>query len=271
MFGLKHPETAEAMQKKTRVQTSSRQMFLALDQRVCSHDHKHVQIAGSCHWRGKTIPLSQFAGNYPKQFAKAIIKGVISCKEGPIICPAYHIEEDEIQEPPAKKARAEYEMPVSIEEDHAQDTTCWEEVFQELQKELPKSGIKTWTNPQHAVFQSVQSRMPELSVGAVKAGKGLERHIAPEAGWEDELPIRQTVLLRRFSSQIEKLSAENWTRLTKAQQRRHAKPSHIMICVFASAQKRSASDGDRPGSKYIRKPIQTQQFRRSLLLCLLIQ
>ena len=90
--------------------------------------------------------------------------------------------------------------------------------------------------------------MPELSVGALKAGKGLERHIAPEAGWEDELPIRQTVLLRRFSSQIEMLPAEDWTRLTKAQQRRHAKPSHIMICVFASDQKRSASNGDRPVS-----------------------
>ena len=90
--------------------------------------------------------------------------------------------------------------------------------------------------------------MPELSVGALKAGKGLDRHIAPEAGWEDELPIRQTVLLRRFSSQIEMLPAEDWTHLTKAQQRRHAKPSHIMICVFASDQKRSVSDGDRPVS-----------------------
>ena len=104
-------------------------MFFALDQRVCSHDHKHAQIAGSCHWRGKTIPLSQFAGNHPKQFAKAIVKGIITCNEGPMICPAYHIEDEEIQEPPVKKARIDHETSDPMKEDNIQDTTNWKEVF----------------------------------------------------------------------------------------------------------------------------------------------
>ena len=55
MFGLRHPETTEAMQKRTRIQTTSRTVFEGLDHRLCNHDHKHEQIAGTCHWRGKTI------------------------------------------------------------------------------------------------------------------------------------------------------------------------------------------------------------------------
>lgn len=48
MLGLKHPETQKALQKKTRVQTTSREMFLELDQRTCNHEHEHSQIAGQC-------------------------------------------------------------------------------------------------------------------------------------------------------------------------------------------------------------------------------
>ena len=81
MFGLRHPETTDAMQKRTRIQTTSRTVFEGLDHRLCNHEHKHEQIAGTCHWRGRSIRVSQFAGHYPSMFAKAIVKCILKDNE----------------------------------------------------------------------------------------------------------------------------------------------------------------------------------------------
>lgn len=42
MFGLRHPETKDPMQKRTRIQSSSSDLILALDHRLCNR--KHAQI-----------------------------------------------------------------------------------------------------------------------------------------------------------------------------------------------------------------------------------
>ena len=49
---------------------------------------------------------------------------------------------------------------------------------------------------------------------------------------EQSSPYRQTVILHRTSHQIEDLGEENWTVLTKQQQHRKAKSSHVMLCLF---------------------------------------
>ena len=101
MFGLRHPETANAMQKKTRVQTTSRAVFQELDQRICDHSHQHSQIAGRCRVHEMSIQVSKFANFYPRAFAKAIVKGIIRTKDLPIEKPIYHVEED-VEEPPKR-------------------------------------------------------------------------------------------------------------------------------------------------------------------------
>ena len=83
MVGLRHPNTDDPMQKRTRIQTTSREMFQALDDRICSKHHDHHQIAGSCTWKGHRMQVSKFAGFYPRAFAKAIVKGILATKEGP--------------------------------------------------------------------------------------------------------------------------------------------------------------------------------------------
>lgn len=92
-YGLKHPDTQNHMQKKTRIQTSAKPVFQELDHRTCNHDHQHSQIAGQCHWRGSRIAVSRFAAFYPKLLARAIIRGIIKTVDPPDDHPICHVED----------------------------------------------------------------------------------------------------------------------------------------------------------------------------------
>ena len=61
MLGLIHPDTQLSMKKHTRVQTTSRAMFMALDHRICRSEHQHTPIAGTCHVNGVTMNTSAYA------------------------------------------------------------------------------------------------------------------------------------------------------------------------------------------------------------------
>ena len=225
MFDLKHPENSTYLEKKTCVQTSSRDMWNILDSRLCNHQHEHTQIAGQCQFRGHSMRLSQYASFYPKTFAKAIVKGIMTTKEGPIEKPIYHVD---IEEPPSKRARRE--EPINPEE--SKDQSPWKAIFDRMRQDLPKSGIQTWTNPFHEVFKRIQDQFPDDRIGVIRAGKGLDRYITGEHVWRDEFPFRHTTILHRTSRDIEDLGCEEWPKLPKIQQHRRARPSHVMICVF---------------------------------------
>ena len=240
MFGLRHPESNDPMQKRTRLQSTSYEMFYQLDSRLCKHQHKHAQIAGQCHWKGHSIAVSKFAGFYPRQFAKAIIRTIQDNKKHkPFYLPVYHIDSlENIDDRPTKRARTEEETrepDTDMQEtpDTSSNTADWKPVFDLLKQELPKSGLRTWTNPFHEVFRCVQQNMPDHSIGAIKAGKGLDKYITGEHTWDSSLPIRRTISLRRFTNEIEDLGSENWGELSRAQQHRRAVPSHILLCIFS--------------------------------------
>lgn len=115
-----------------------------------------------------------------------------------------------------------------------------------LQKELPKSGIKVWTSPAHQVFKAIQAQLPELRIGAIKGGKGLDRFIPGEQNWIEEFPMRHTIALRRFTTRIKDLGSEDWGKLSRGQQTKVAIPSHIMICVFHERSHGEASADSEP-------------------------
>lgn len=231
-FGLKHPESHNPMQKKTRIQTTSRDMLLVLDSRVCKREHTHSQISGRCTWKGKSISVSRFAASYPRLLAKAIIKGVVAtCAPPDDHAKCYVVDSKHPDEPPNKRPKYHnIQGPGSYSDDH--DTQKWIPIFECLRKELPKSGIKTWTNSQHDFFKLVQSMMPEHRIGAIKAGKGLDKYIIGDNPWLKSLPRRRTLALRRFTLKIEDLGQDHWAKLSKQQQVRRAVPSHILVCVF---------------------------------------
>eukprot|EP00435_Cladocopium_sp_Y103_P019649 s4451_g4.t1 len=237
MFGLKHPETQDALRKKTRVQTTSREMFQELDQRICDHSHEHSQIAGKCKVHGSNMSLSKYAGFYPKAFAKAIVKGIMRTKSLPIEKPIYHVEDLEDREPSKKRQKTSHDEenthePMQVEPSGTPETLAWEATCNMLKSLLPKSGVKTWTNPLHEVFKAVKAVVPTYRIGAIKAGKGLDRFIPGESVWQSEFPMRHTVIMHRQGHAVEDLGNEEWATLSKAKQVRRAKPSHVMLCIF---------------------------------------
>jgi hypothetical protein len=217
MFGLHHPETANAMQKKTRVQTTSRAVFQELDERVCDHSHEHSQIAGRYRVHQPSIQVSKFASFNPRALAKAIVKGFIKTQDLPIERPIYQ------EEPPKKKVKIEHEAMEDAP--MTEEIQPWTDVFKTLKEELPKSGVKTWTNPMHATFRAIQSKVPERTIGAIKAGKGLDRYITGEHAWHQEFSMRHAIVMRRYCQKIEDLGTEEWSSLSRTQQSRKAVPS----------------------------------------------
>ena len=235
-MGLKNPQTKDPLEKKTRIQTTSMSLFKELDQRICHREHKHGHVAGTCKWMGKTINVSQFAAMYPRPFAKAIVRGILREKSIPIEAPILHVSD--IEEPPTKRARIQepHDTHGNAAETEAQvDTNSqqWQPVMEKLRQLLPKSGIKTWTNPVDSLFREIQAILPKYSIGAICAGKGLDRYIVGDQGWVDDLPRRHTIVMLRSDHTIQDLGVEDCSRMSKLQAHRHAKPSHVMLCVFA--------------------------------------
>ena len=226
MFDLRHPETEEPMQKHTRIQTTSRSMFLDLDHRVCNREHTHAQIAGTCRFKDQTIKTSKFASFYTRQFAKKAIRNLLLNPDEPMTQALHHVE-DTIEEPAPKRSKTEHKS-----EDVEKQNSPWNPLFWKLQKELPKSGVKERQDPLHPIVQQVRQMLPDRPIGVVKAGKGLDRYIAGDPGWQSQFPLRHTIAMKRFTHEIEDLGCEDWSNLSKLQQRRKAISSHIMVCVF---------------------------------------
>ena len=241
-FGLVHPEDQRPMKKYTRLQTTSLHMVSLLDGRRCRNEHSHVQIAGSCSFKGHRIPLSRFAAFYPRVFAKALAKAVME-ERFPSAIPLLAADDLKVEEPEAKRPRTEPPRAEAEDTSHrkrsnASETEpielshqCWEEVFQWCQQNLPKSGALEWTDESSWMIRTLRCLIPDIRIQQIKACKGVEKYMVGNP----ELPMRQTFCQCRKTKKLLDLGEENWIRLTLVQQRRKAIPSHIMISVFGHA------------------------------------
>ena len=175
---------------------------------------------------------------YPRIFAKAIVKGIIKEKGLPVEIPTYHVSE--IEERPSEESKGSSSWRRSTgnngknwDPQTEENRISWKAVLDNLKIDLPKSGVKTWTNPLSQLFKDVQTLLPQYRIGAIKAGKGLDRFILGDQGWVDDLPRRYTVIMQRLNREILDLGEDDCSKMSKLQQHRQAKPSHVMICVFA--------------------------------------
>ena len=185
-FGFKHLEDNQLMRKSTRVQTTSVEMFSVLDFRVCSRDHLHSPIAGRCQCKGRSVLVSRFAAYYPRGLALATVRGITQTSQGPYAVPVCHVDEIE---PPAKRART-----TSVEA-HAphENRNVWKEML---------SGVVVFEDLQNETFQEIQTLLPQENIGAVKAGKGLNRLLLGEDAWRDQLPRRHIIIQKRLTHEI---------------------------------------------------------------------
>ena len=196
-FGLVHPEDDRPLKKHTRLQTTSNQIVRDLDGRRCQQNHEHSQIAGSCKFQGQRMALSRFAAFYPRVLARAAAKSILQEKKQPEViafvgetiedtCP---VDEDH----PAKRARFEppREPKRKAEPEETVKTPLhgqpWDETFQWLQSNLPKSGSvdvspSSWPGSflvEHCGFHVKQ----------ILAGKGMDKYLVGQS----TNPIRKTI------------------------------------------------------------------------------
>ena len=119
-MGLKHAKNNKFIKKRTSVRTTSREMHQLLDERFCTGQHHHVQIAGACKFRGKTVPVSRFAAFYQTGLAKRIAKCIMQPSHQMIDCLVIHVhEESESLERPNKRSRIQ-QQPAEAESPHVE-------------------------------------------------------------------------------------------------------------------------------------------------------
>ena len=248
-FGLKHPCLQEPMQKRTRVQTSSEEMFQSMDSRFCQHDHEHVPIAGNCSYKGQNIQVSRFAAFYPRVLAKKLAEVIMRPKHSHVVAPIFMIDQeclpvrslddaDKLLESSPKRMKKTTDentkknnrkRPLELNEQQKIDDPQWKELMNRYRKELPKSGVVRWEGNQNSKVQAIQKLCPEMQVQSVMAGKGREKYVVHP----DQLPFRRTIILSRLAYEVFDLGTEDLQEMSKNQQSRKAEISaHIMVCVF---------------------------------------
>ena len=280
-FGLKHPQSHEPMKKATRVQTTSREMMKHLDGRTCTREHVHCPIAGNCQHQGRTFALSRFAAFYPHMLARKAAKGILFENQNPgcpiveastaveQLYPVREAEEPPEGEPGSKRKRGQGPLEDlgtrKRELEPYEPFTIltgqpWTEVMDKLQTFLPKSGaqnidLETWPGSfirQHCQIQDVQE---------IKAIKGVEKFMTGNLAHSH----RQTISLCRKSQRILDLGVEAWTKLTQAQQRRKAIPSHIMITIFGRNPEELDESQAKSESSKARKPLSQEETTSSTI------
>ena len=248
-FGLRHPSLQEPMQKSTRVQTSSEEMFRSLDNRLCQKDHAHAHVAGTCHVNGKLVQVSRFSAFYPRVLARKIAEVIMRPVHEHVTVPTMvvqqecfpvrkledsgsslegktkrsRVDEGETTKRSSRKRTHEEEPPKKI------DDIRWKGIMDKYRKELPKSGVTKWDGPHNAEVQVLQSLCPGMQVQSVMACKGREKYMVHP----DNLPHRRTVILSRLSYEVFDLGIEDLQSMPNSHQKRRASmPSHVMVCVF---------------------------------------
>ena len=252
-FGLVYPEDQRPLKKYTRLQTTSRAIVNDLDGRMCKKDHEHCPIAGNCKVGKERMALSRYAAFYPRILARAAAQSILREhheSEFPIY-PA-----DELSEPAAKRVRT-HEPKSETEAKRPREETkhepeeiadeYWDTVFEWCQNNLPKSGISEI--PVESMIQLICASTNIRRVKQIRAAKGLERYMIGNA----ENEVRHTFCQCRKTKKHFDLGEEQWTKQTLRNQKRHAIPSHIMICVFGTnsefpplSTEKSSNSGQEP-------------------------
>ena len=143
-----------------------------------------------------------------------------------------------MSEPAAKRARtrepkSETEGNPREENKHEPEEIAdeyWDTVFEWCQTNLPKSGMSE-IPVESMIGQLICASTNIRCVKQIRAAaKGLERYMLGNT----ENEVRHTFCQCRKTKKYFDLGEEQWTKQTLRNQKRHAIPSHIMICVFGT-------------------------------------
>ena len=252
---LQDPVNHLLMKKGMQVITTSERMFRLLHGRQCSRNHDHQQIEGSTVYEGKTVSRTSFSENYPRKFARQVVKVIqqIFPKERPMAWDVL-VEAPSNDDKPidrlAKRVRAQARLkhrvppaPVPVakrrklgtkqNDPSVIETDQWKMVFNDVEKITKRVG-KT-EDQSDSIIQKLQELMPEKKIQCAISCRGTDRTIGPPTKIvPGEAPYRKMVFIHRQNGTI--MSDPDWEYWQDLAQRQLVRPGHpvrLGITVFA--------------------------------------
>ena len=254
---LVNPETQQPIRKRLVVLTTSRALHQFLDGKFCDKDHMHHQIAGSIFTGKDRQPLSRYTENYPKKFARQVVREMLLEKRWER--PLYAVEEEE--HPTKRRRLGAKKSPSEIAQMFP--SVNWSIALRLADSAAPRVGLKVIESGQ--IIDVIQALCPQHQIQHVVLCRGTDRYIGPsKAVHPGEAPLRRRVCIRRRFEDIQVDDEwEPWERLTQKGLRRKGTPARVSMNIFASVKPtieeastdaaipRARPDGELPTAKRI--------------------
>ncbi len=193
---LSNPITLQPIRKRLVVLTTSRALHQFLDGKLCDRDHFHQHIAGSIRTTEGIKPLSQYTENYPRKFARQVVKVLLNEKvwEQPL----YAVEEETH---PTKRRRLGTKMsPSEIAQKFP--SVNWSTALRLADSAAPRVGLKVIEEGQ--LIDVIQALCPLHCIKHIVLCRGTDRYIGPSKTMHPgEAPLRKRACIRRRFEDIQ--------------------------------------------------------------------
>ena len=208
---LRDPQSQLLMRKRLNVMTTSKGLYESLNDRACTGDHEHQQVAGST-WdplENKFIQRSKYTERYPRKFARQIIQVLKSLKGRQVLVLAGAAEEEH----PTERRRIDSKAsPLAIALRSPEVT--WDNVMAEVDRIAKRVGLLV---VQHGdLIQAVQTLCPDKEVNHLVLCRGTDRMMGPSKAMRPgEAPLRRMVCIRRrFEDVFVEPEWERWENMS---------------------------------------------------------
>ena len=229
MGELRNPNNDQFIRKRLVVQTTSNALRHLLDGKTCHRDHLHQHIAGSIRTPAGNIALSKFTENYPKKFARQVVRTLLLEKEWDI--PVY-VGEEEVDHPTKRRRLGSKKSPAEI----AQLFTSvnWQTVLKVADTVTPRVGLLLVHSGD--LMQMIEKLHPNHQIHHIVLCRGTDRYVGPSQTMPKGVaPLRKRACIRRRFEDIQVDDEwESWERLTQKGLRRKDVAARVSLTIFAS-------------------------------------
>lgn len=227
---LVDPDSGLPIRKRLSICTTSPLVVTELHGKLCSQDHNHQVIEGSCKIKGIRVPRSQFTENYPRVFGRQLARLLLREKSWSI--PIYVEDQVNPDEHPTKRRRLGQKLsPIEIASRFVGVTR--QTVMQTADRTAPRVG--TQVVEQGPLMNMVKHLCPNHDVHHFVLCRGIDRYVGPcRAMSPGVAPIRKMISIRRRHEDIHiDQDWENWEKLSHRALRRKCVASRVGMIIFA--------------------------------------
>ena len=226
---LVYPLTKQPIRKRLIVLTTSQALHRFLHGKLCDKDHVHQHIAGSIRTTAGVQPMSQYTENYPKRFARQVVRVMLLEKQWEH--PIYATEEEDTH--PTKRRRlGEKRSPAEIAQMFP--SINWSTALRLADSAAPRVGLKVIEQGQ--LIDVIQALCPQHNIKHIVLCRGTDRYIGPsKTMFPGQAPLRKRACIRRRFEDIHVDDEwEPWAKLSQKGLRRTGVAARVSINIFAS-------------------------------------